>query len=116
MICSWHQPEIIAEPLGSVIFFPNWNIKNIKHAELFQCTFVILLFIFSVNDDFLEEDPNAIRKRSNRNFIEIENFLHKFSTDQREELHRFYDMVLECSNKPIPETIDHGIDSNLFEL
>lgn len=46
----------------------------------------------------------------------MENLLHKFSTDQREELHRFYDMVLECSNKPIPETIDHGIDSNLFEL
>ncbi|VDI64482.1 Hypothetical predicted protein [Mytilus galloprovincialis] len=52
----------------------------------------------------LEQDKTEILSTT-------ENLLQKFSTEQREELQRFYDMILQCSNKPIHETIDHGKDA-----
>lgn len=56
----------------------------------------------------LEQDKTEILSKT-------ENLLQKFSTEQREELQRFYDMILECSVKPIHETIDHGIGMDFYE-
>ncbi|CAG2212933.1 unnamed protein product [Mytilus edulis] len=57
----------------------------------------------------LEQDKTEILSKT-------ENLLQKFSTEQRGELQRFYDMILQCSIKPIHETIDHGIEKIMIEI
>lgn len=110
---SWLEQEIIAEPFGKIIILSKLKYESYKtcwvNAHLWYCYlyFKLMMTLWKSIQAQLEHDKTEI-------LSETEILLQKFSIEQRVELQRFYDMILECSTKPIHETIYHGTGMDFY--